>query len=335
MKSKKKTVTIVVLMLVMLLLAGGYMGYRYWKYEQKLAAAEKAKTEGVYDPLTGERVKKLLNRPFMVSTDNDSSEARPQSGLSKADIVYEVPIEGGGTRYEQIFYGQVPDQIGPCRSVRPYIIDLALAYKAVLVHNGQSPQAKAYLSTGVIDHISAADYYDIFKSESAVVMYSNGKDVAAKMKSEGMDGKKTVTGFKFLSDGEKVTGKSVQTISINYVSAQDKYEYDPASKLYTRYVYGEKCTDKVNGKVIKCANIIMFYENYTMYDANSGRLNIDMTQGGKAWLFTQGKVVRGKWSRADLDSPMVFKDNDGKEYKLSPGQTWLEMIDNTVRYSWK
>jgi hypothetical protein len=205
----------------------------------------------------------------------------------------------------------------------------------VLVHNGQSPQAKAYLSTGVIDHISAADYYDIFKSESAVVMYSNGKDVAAKMKSEGMDGKKTVTGFKFLSDGEKVTGKSVQTISINYVSAQDKYEYDPASKLYTRYVYGEKCTDKVNGKVIKCANIIMFYENYTMYDANSGRLNIDMTQGGKAWLFTQGKVVRGKWSRADLDSPMVFKDNDGKEYKLSPGQTWLEMIDNTVRYSWK
>ena len=58
-----------------------------------------------------------------------------------------------------------------------------------------------------------------------------------------------------------------------------------------------------------------------MYDANSGRLNIDMTQGGKAWLFTQGKVVRGKWSRADLDSPMVFKDNDGKEYKLSPGQT--------------
>jgi len=86
--------------------------------------------------LTGIELKKgetLPDRPIMVSTDNDSYLSRPQAGISKADILYEVPIEGGGSRYEPIYYGKIDEltTMGAVRSVRPYILDIARELKEI------------------------------------------------------------------------------------------------------------------------------------------------------------------------------------------------------------
>lgn len=63
-------------------------------------------------------------------------------------------------------------------------------------------------------------------------------------------------------------------------------------------------------------------------------MQIDMYAGGEAVMFTQGKVVEGTWERKDKDSPTIFRDNDGNEFKMTPGVTAIELIDTTVEFDY-
>ena len=92
------------------------------------------------NPLTGIQTEEPVEtpRPLQVSIDN-VGDAIPQSWLSKADIIYEVPVEGSQTRLQAIFYTQFPESFGPIRSTRPYFVDIAREYKAVFLAHGWSP----------------------------------------------------------------------------------------------------------------------------------------------------------------------------------------------------
>jgi len=79
-------------------------------------------------------------RPIAVMIEN-SADARPQSGISKADVVYEAVAEGGITRFLAIFYcGAAAEdvKVAPVRSARVYFIDLAAAYgkNPIFMHVG-------------------------------------------------------------------------------------------------------------------------------------------------------------------------------------------------------
>ena len=89
---------------------------------------------------------------------NNHPKARPQSGLSKADIVYEVLAEGDITRFLAIFQSRMPKEIGPVRSARDYYIDLAKGYDSLYVAHGYSPEAKEMLTNGFIDNLNGMQY---------------------------------------------------------------------------------------------------------------------------------------------------------------------------------
>ncbi len=96
----------------------------------------------VQAPLSGLWVPEELTvkRPVAVMIDNHY-KARPQSGLSEAEIVYEILAEGRITRYMAVFQLNEPEKLGPVRSARSYYIDKALEYDPLYVHVGGSPQA--------------------------------------------------------------------------------------------------------------------------------------------------------------------------------------------------
>ncbi len=290
------------------------------------------------NPLTGEVAEELPARPFILSTDNDSGAARPQSGLSKADIVYEFPVEGGSSRLEPIYYSQVPDKIGPARSARPYFIDMAREYNAVFVHHGWSPEAKRYLETNVIPYISAFTYTDIFYRSTDRAAphnsYTTGRDVLQLMREKGWDQKQEVKAFSFLKAGEKQEGEAAFRIDINYPVNKNHYEYDAATGLYKKSVNGQVYTDKETGEQIVTSNILVQKVTSKVLD-EKGRLRIDMTAGGEAMLFTNGTVIRGRWQRQNLDSPTVFKDSRGEEMKLNAGTTWIQVTDGGVEIKYE
>ena len=335
-KKKKISMKLIVIILAVLVVGGGGANFALLgDFYSEWPDIKAPKT----NPLTGEIVTgELPSRPFILSTDNDSGLARPQSGISKADIVYEFPVEGGSSRLEPIYYSQTPDKIGPSRSARPYFIDMAREYKAVFVHHGWSPQAKAYLQTDVIPYISAFTYGNIFYRSTDRYAphnsYTTGEDVRALIKEKGWDEPQEVRSFQFLSGGQQQEGAAATDINIDYRVNKNNYKYDEETGLYKKSVNGEAYTDKETERQITTRNILVQKVKSKVLD-EKGRLEIDMTAGGDAILFTNGTAKEGKWSRADLDSPTMFTDEEGNELSLNVGVTWIQVVDDTVTIEYK
>ena len=78
-------------------------------------------------------------RPILAMIENHT-DARPQSGLSLADVVYEAVAEGGITRFMGVFYcGAQQDvaRVAPVRSARIYYVNLAAEYNVpIYMHVG-------------------------------------------------------------------------------------------------------------------------------------------------------------------------------------------------------
>ena len=285
------------------------------------------------NPLTGEQTEEQVTtaRPLVVSIDN-VNEAVPQSWLSKADLVYEFPVEGEQTRLQAIYYTEFPEEFGPIRSTRPYFVDLTREYQGVFLAHGWSPEARDYLFTGVVPYInamnSALEFYRVEDKPSPHDSYIKWETVKEEINARGWwDEKKEITPFAFLEEGVESVGKRVEKVDFSYVASDCEFTYDAETNKYVRTIdNGAKYIDKETGESISVSNVLVQMVKSVEVD-DKGRLRIDMCAGGDALLFTNGKVVKGTWSRESLDSRTVFVDNEGNPLLFSVGHTWVEVAD--------
>lgn len=291
------------------------------------------------NPLTGEKSeKKIKGRPLIVSYDNVGS-AVPQSWTSKADIIYEFPMEGSQSRLQAIFYSEYPEFFGPIRSTRPYFVDLTREYKAIFIAHGWSPEAKRYLQSGVVPYINAMNtdckFYRVRDKSAPHNSYIKWSEIKKKIKEKGWwDKKQKIRSFKFLEEGKKNKGAKVKYIEFDS-AMHSEFTYNAKKNYYVRTINeGKKYIDKETGKSIKVSNVLVQKVRSSVLD-KKGRLSINMCAGGEALLFTNGVVVEGTWSRKNLDSRTIFKDKKGKEFKLSVGNTWVMVADQRTKINYE
>lgn len=284
------------------------------------------------NPLTGKVSETDIEaaRPLVVSIDN-VGDAIPQSWLSKADLVYEFPVEGEQTRLQAIYYSEFPEEFGPIRSTRPYFVDLTREYQGIFLAHGWSEEAREYLFTDVVPYINAMnsglDFYRVEDKESPHDSYIKWESVKEEIDAQGWwDEKKEIKAFDFLDEGVESAGDVVNKVDFSYAGSDCEFTYDAESNKYVRTVNGVEYIDKETGKPIKVSNVLVQKVNSTVVDSK-GRLRIDMCAGGDALLFTNGKVIVGKWSREDLDSRTVFFESEENPFKLTVGKTWVEVTD--------
>ncbi len=99
----------------------------------------------IINPLTGEEVASeslISRRPLAVKIENDPN-ARPQSGLVDAELVFEELVEGGVTRFICFFLANESKALGPNRSVRPSDIDICFFLEPLLICSGGAPSVMA------------------------------------------------------------------------------------------------------------------------------------------------------------------------------------------------
>ncbi len=365
MRNKKTLVLIVALLVLCITLTLVITGC------SKNGDSEEVEKVLYTNPLTGIESEEPIEaaRPLQVSIDNVGA-AIPQSWLSKADIVYEVPVEGNQTRLQAIFYGQFPENFGPIRSTRPCFVDIAREYKAVFLAHGWSPEAKTYLMSNVIPYINAMNsdigFYRVSDKPAPHNSYVSWENVKSRIEEKGWwDEKQDLTHFQFLEivepveeeeeeesvfdflkndeEEEEKTEEPVEEvienpstpatyISLNYGAAACEYTYNPETNLYTRTRNGNQYIDKETGESITTSNVIVQRVSSSVLD-QKGRLNINMCSGGKATLYTGGKAIEGTWSRASLDSRTVFVDENGNQFQLTPGTTWVQLANQSCRVS--
>ncbi|QWU16922.1 Protein of unknown function [Paenibacillus sophorae] len=278
-----------------------------------------------------------LPRPLAVMI-NNAPAARPQSGLTKADLLYEVLAEGGITRLIAIYQSQSGiSKIGPVRSIRPYLIDIGESYGGVTVHAGGSPAAYAILQRQHkedMDEIGRAGaYFWRDKSRKAPHnLYTSEDKLRTGAEKFGYGGAVAVQGYLFTNPdyvpvgGEPASGFKVHFLLQSYTV---DYKYDSASRTYARWVNGKPHLDQDSGEPVEAANVIVMGADHTVLD-EVGRLSVNLELGGEAMLFQRGEATRGRWVRKAGD--VIRFVRDGKEAALYPGVTHFLIVPNTPSF---
>ncbi|MFD2683055.1 DUF3048 domain-containing protein [Bacillus seohaeanensis] len=293
-------------------------------------------------PLTGERTKQEPEVRSVAVMVNNHPKARPQSGLSQADIVYEVLAEGEITRFLAIFQSEKPEKIGPVRSARDYYIDLAKGYDSLYIAHGYSPKAREMLRGGSIDNLNGIEYDgSLFKRASDRVAphnsYISYTDIVRGAEDKEFEMSTPPENLSFLEKEEKITGEMVESVTVSYFDNplfEVVYQYNEEKGKYERYSNGEQTIDYETGEPVLLENIFIAETAHKVVDS-AGRRNIDIQSGGEAYLLQEGKMQQVEWEN---EGGKILPYKDGEQVPFVKGSTWINIIpdnpglDGSVSY---
>ncbi len=337
-------VMILIIILVMaVFFTGSVIYFRYFlkgnSFGNIFSNNNQIKTQ-VVSKLDGTTVDEDLAKrhPLAVMVENHP-DARPQSGLSKASIVYEAITEGGITRFMAIFGPADAPKIGPIRSARTYFIDWLSEYNAYYAHVGGNLDALDQIKTDNIldlDQFSLGEptYYRIADATKAIehTMYSNTTNLyqAAKTKSYPQ-----ASNFQALNFRQPAPNPdSIQTITINFSTSSYlvRWDYDAKTNTYLRTLAGSPHRDELSGPQLAASNLII--QEVERWSApttiNEEGFAMKTIGTGNALVFIDGKQIKATWKKTGLTDRTLFFDENGSEIKFIPGQFWYEIAPPEV-----
>lgn len=280
-------------------------------------------------------------RPIAVMIDNEGTRSLPQGGLDKAQVIYEVIVEGGETRLMPLFWGVDVQMIGPVRSSRDYFLDYSMEHDAIYVHFGWSPKAKSDISKLKINNINGVSnggeiFWDLTKDrgnwQDSYTSMQKILDYVKKVKYRTETDKKPVFSYN-QTDVEPAAGQTAEKISLRYSASYTcGYEYDQTAKVYNRIRKGKPQMERVSGKQLQAVNIIIQYtHNNAINGDDKDRQELDTVGSGTGYFITYGKAVKIKWSKKARATQTMYTDESGNEIVLNPGQTWVQVLPTTGR----
>lgn len=282
-------------------------------------------------PLSGLGTAEVSSDRAVAVVVNNHPKARPQSGLDKADVVYEVLAEGDVTRFIAIFQSEQPGKIGPVRSAREYFIDLASGYDSFFIAHGYSPEAKDMLERGVIDNINGMQYDGtLFKRadfrKAPHNSYITYKNIVKGAETKGYELDEAPASAVFLSseEAEGLEGTPAEEFMVKYGSPSFDaiYEYDAEQQKYHRFNGSEESVDFESKEPLLIDNILVVQMDHSIVD-DVGRRVIDMASGGKGYLFQKGKVNEIQWKN---EAGRIVPYKDGAKAGFVPGKTWINIV---------
>lgn len=265
-------------------------------------------------------------RPLAIMIENHN-KSRPQTALDQADLIYEMPVEGGITRFMAI-YTRLPGELGPVRSCREYFIDRALEIDALYVHCGASPVGYAYISKSGINSVDEIKHSKPFHRDNSRKaphnLYGNGQAIynyMAEKVSMRLKEKPQLLATGTVNYGSE-PGNSLRIRYHGNYFLDIKYE----DGAYQRYMNNVLHVDRVTQKPLRFKTFILQVASMKVVD-KEGRQEISFIGSGKGWIFDSGNLARVTWHKATPRSRTVYKTSDGKEYLFS-GElpVWIQVV---------
>lgn len=289
----------------------------------------------------------INERPLAVMV-NNHVDARPQSGLIYADIIYEVVAEGGITRFIAVFQSNTPEKIGPVRSTREYYLMIVKELgDAMLMHIGYSPQALIDIDTwpvrslfrGGCESTPGCEWRDnprnVAYEHTAYVSGVVLRELATKL---GWAGKGDITLWKFKDDSNLYSSKpSATSITVDFWTKGDYtgiFKFNPQNNSYLRYsgydANGNPIPlmdqEKKNQQVEVKNLIVQFATEVSIAEDVKGRLEYQLIGSGKDLVFLDGKVIDATWSKSGRDARTIFYDMSGNELQFNRGKFWVSIV---------
>ncbi|MDB5182716.1 MAG: hypothetical protein JWO47_500 [Candidatus Saccharibacteria bacterium] len=338
---------IIASIIAVLVLGGGSASAYFFviKKPAKAAPVVAKVVKKAVPPKTTTEVSKLSGLSVPIGTNlgpvtavqiENSPDARPQSGLKEASIVYEAIAEGGITRFNAIFQDTAPDYIGPIRSLRPYYIDWFLPFDASIAHVGGAPQALQDIKTlGIkdLDQFYNGGSYDRITSRYAPHnVYTSVARLNDLEKSKGFTSA-TYTGFLRKKDAvptKPVTPPTAKIVDLSISSYfyNVHYDYDAAKNAYLRSEGGAPHLDLKSSTQLEPKVVVAIVMGRGI-DGDGEHTDYTTVGSGHMYVFQDGAVQEGTWAKDSRQAQWKFTTADGKPIAFNAGQTWISMVDST------
>lgn len=268
--------------------------------------------------------------PFAVMIESHP-DARPLSGLSKANLVISAPVEGGIERYMAVFDASTTvDKIGPVRSARPYYIEWARSLNAVYGHVGGSPEAMNRLAGLLdfrnLDEIANGKYYWRDAKRSAPHNAYTSSELLATAARDKKWTKQDFISWVFSDTASGTSPGEIRDIRIPYGGSYNvRWVYDKNDDMYDRWLAGKRQLD-ADGTPVRAKNVLVAMTDGRVLD-EEGRLYLRTAGEGMAWLFRNGYQDEVKWSR-EANEFISVKSPDGRPVAFGRGTTWIEFLND-------
>lgn len=286
-------------------------------------------------PLTGLEPAKesLVERPAVAVKVSNIAAAYPLSGLEDAEVVYEELVEGGLTRFMAIYHCTDVAKAGPVRSSREVDPAIMSPYTRILAAAGGNQAVRDVLTENdivLVDENTSGEAMERVAREGVATEHTLYADTAALRKLGKKEYDETPTEDIFAFGDLEGNSKKARTINIEFGAASVGYEWD--GEQWLRSDEGAPLMSEA-GEQIAVDNVIIEEHkiNYSeIVDVALAASTIieDVTGSGRAFLFRDGRVIKGRWERETVDDPVRFVTKAGDEMVLAPGSTWIELVPN-------
>jgi len=304
---------------------------------------------GPFSRLTGLPINEeyLYRRPI-AAVINNSSRALPQSGITSADIVYEVLAEGDVTRLVGIFQSYIPEKLGPMRSARDYFIDFALNHDALFVHHGSSPGGYSRINSLRVTNLDGMalegtvfwrdrtypEWTGITGNRPLEHSSFTGRErLANHLGNRGIRDYWQMAPEDLGFDFDVMAHHRAETVSLEGGQANAftvpfsglyfrRFVFDPETGLYMAENRHGPHLDAETGEQVAVGNVLIQFTSMRAIDG-VGRLAIDTVGSGAGYLVSGGRYQPVRWAKDSHASPMRWYFADGTPLTLAPGRVWI------------
>lgn len=295
------------------------------------ATTTTAKSTVPIAPLTGlpDPSGTALKRSALVIKVEDDTNALPQWGIDQADVIYEEIINGGIPRLATIFNQNAPARVGPIRSVRPTDTQIVFPIGGIFAYSGGAPYAISSISTAPVKQVDESSAgAAMFRDPSRSAPYNLFGSAALLFALGGGTPVPPTPLFQYRPQGQSAVGVAVSKFVVNFPSIYPMtWTWNATTNSWDRSTQFAGPDYTGNHVRESPKNVIVNYVNY-VNGVGAFTSYANLQSGGVAEVFTDGKEIVGTWARHSQSSPIQYLDAKGKAIRLTPGQTWVELLDN-------
>jgi hypothetical protein len=270
----------------------------------------------------------LTNASIAAKIDNHP-DARPQVGLERTDLLFEELVEGGLTRYVAVWQSDIPDLLGPVRSIRPMDPNIISPLGGIVCYSGGQERFVALMrKTPVYNAIhgqsdTASTFFRTPTKKAPHNVLVKAKELLAQHSSIPAPAQQ----FAFAPDVPSSTaakdGKPTGVINYSFSSVMSgSWTWDAATKAFTRKQAGVVDTDST-GAQLRATNVVVIRVPVSN-DQNVPRT--EMIGGGEAWVSSGGATVHAHWEKRFATDPIRLVDDSGVTIRLAAGNSWIELV---------
>jgi hypothetical protein len=270
-----------------------------------------------------------LDHASIAAKIDNHPDARPQIGLEQTDLVFEELVEGGLTRYVAVWQSQIPELLGPVRSIRPMDPDIISPLGGIVCYSGGQQRFITLMrQTPVYNAIHGQpDTASTFFRTPTRAAPHNVLVKARELLAQHPGISAPVPQFAFSLDVPSSTAAKdgTPTAAVDYAFSgvtKGSWTWDPAGKSFLRSQGSKPDLDSAGAR-LSATNVVVL--RVTVSD-DQGVPKTNMIGSGEAWVSTGGGTIHATWSKASATDPIRLVDGNGVTVRLAAGNSWIELV---------